>query len=110
MSRPTNALCHIDDLADPGSDGFELDGTAIMVVRRDGEVFGYVNSCPHVRSPLDFQPGHFLDPDRQFIQCASHGALFRIDDGVCLAGPCSGKSLTPVGLTLSDGWILPRRA
>jgi nitrite reductase/ring-hydroxylating ferredoxin subunit len=32
------------------------------------------------------------------IQCALHGALFRIEDGYCLYGPCQGASLHPLPL------------
>jgi len=28
------------------------------------------------------------------IQCATHGALFLIESGECIAGPCAGQSLT----------------
>jgi nitrite reductase/ring-hydroxylating ferredoxin subunit len=27
------------------------------------------------------------------IQCATHGALFLIESGECVAGPCAGQSL-----------------
>jgi len=30
------------------------------------------------------------------IQCATHGALFRIRDGYCVAGPCAGQGLIPL--------------
>jgi nitrite reductase/ring-hydroxylating ferredoxin subunit len=36
----------------------------------------------------------------QYIQCATHGALFRFEDGLCLAGPCPGKHLQSVPLNL----------
>ncbi len=102
MSR---VLCRLGDLDDPGSAGFAVgagdDRRLVMVVRRGGAVFGYVNSCPHIGAPLDFQPGRFLDGERRHILCANHGALFRIEDGACIAGPCAGKSLRRVGLTLS---------
>ncbi|WP_142850516.1 Rieske (2Fe-2S) protein [Telmatospirillum sp. J64-1] len=107
------ALCRLEELADPGSASFtvEQDGTrlSIMVVRQDDEVFGYVNSCPHVGVMLDFEPGRFLDSERRFILCSSHGALFRIRDGFCVSGPCAGKSLTPYPLSLKDGFVLPGR-
>lgn len=104
-------LCHLSDLADPGSAGFavEVDGerVLVLVVRCGSEVFAYVNSCPHLGVPLDFQPGQFLDVERRHILCANHGALFRIDNGLCVIGPCSGKSLRSFGITQTDGWILP---
>lgn len=109
-ARPAHALCHLDEIDDPGSAGVMVGGDLVMLVRRGDQVFAYINSCPHVGVPLDFQPGRFLDVERRYIQCSSHGALFRIDDGFCLAGPCSGKSLALFAITLTDGWILPRIA
>jgi nitrite reductase/ring-hydroxylating ferredoxin subunit len=103
-------LCHLHDLADPGSRGFTLQTAEVLkdifVVRRGEAVYAYMNSCPHTGSPLDWQPDQFLNLDRTLIQCATHLALFRIADGHCVAGPCAGQALTPVAVTLKDGWVL----
>ncbi|HKX10668.1 MAG TPA: Rieske (2Fe-2S) protein [Stellaceae bacterium] len=102
-------LCHLDEIPEPGSLGFRLgSGTetrAIFVVRRDGRVVAYENSCPHTGSPLDWRPDVFLDLEKRHILCATHGALFRIEDGYCLAGPCAGKGLKPVAITIEEGCI-----
>ena len=98
-------LCRLDDIADPGSKGFEFDDRSIVLIRRGDTVHGYLNSCPHTRGPLDWIEGQFLDLAKQHIVCATHGALFRISDGHCIAGPCAGDSLTPVALALRDGAI-----
>ena len=90
-------LCALDDIEDGQSNGFavERDGEAIAVigVRVGDAVFAYVNSCPHIGAPLDFTPGQFLNLERTHIQCSTHGALFTIEDGACVAGPCNGQSL-----------------
>lgn len=103
-------LCRLHDLADPGSQGFTLQTPEglkdIFVVRRGEAVYAYVNHCPHTGSPLDWQPDQFLNLDRTLIQCATHLALFRIADGYCVDGPCAGQALTPVVVTLEDGWVL----
>ena len=105
ISPALEALCRLDEIADPGSRGFERADGSIFIVRRGMEVSGYVNSCPHTRGPLDWIEGQFLDFDRQHIVCATHGALFRIGDGHCIAGPCAGEDLTRVDLTLREGVI-----
>lgn len=89
-------LCRIDELPDDGAREFSADGQSIVVLRRDGQIHAYLNWCPHLGIELNFQPDVFLDSDNQFIQCANHGALFEIDTGYCLSGPCSGDKLVAV--------------
>ena len=102
-------LCRLAEIPDPGSRGFEIDdfpgGRAIFLVRKGGLVAAYVNSCPHTGGPLDWVEHQFFDLDRQYILCATHGALFRLADGHCLAGPCKGKSLTPIAITVTAGEV-----
>lgn len=107
--RGDRVLCRLDDIPDGGSNGFFTetgDGRLLyMAIRRDEEVFVYENACPHTGMPLDFQPGRFLNPEGTLIQCSTHGAQFRIDDGYCVAGPCEGDSLTPVAARVRDGKV-----
>lgn len=106
----TRALCRLDQIRDPGSLGFAVDSrdgpVECFLVRRGGEVFAYRNSCPHTGAPLDWLPHQFLDPAEELIQCALHGALFLVDTGECVHGPCLGAYLTPVPVTLEGGWVL----
>lgn len=109
MTEHAVRLCPLHALADPGSAVFALPGGCageqIMVIRHDGEVFGYRNACPHTGGPLDWVPGVFLDADKRHIQCATHDALFRIADGECVHGPCLGQRLAPVRLRCELGWV-----
>lgn len=110
VMRAGQALCALADIADPGGRGFvvERDGEKqeIFIVRRGQSVFGYVNDCPHVGTPLDWQPDVFLNVDKTLIQCSTHGALFRIADGVCVEGPCRGDRLKAVHVKLVDGMVV----
>lgn len=103
-------LCALDELEENASKGFsvQLQGAerAIFVVRRDGQVYGYHNICPHRGTSLDWMPDRFLDPDRELIQCATHDARFQIEDGMCVAGPCLGQSLTPVPVAVVEGRVV----
>jgi len=99
-------LCALDDLADPGSKGFAVGAREIFVVRRGAAVHGYENSCPHTGSPLDWMPDQFLNLDGDLIQCSTHHALFRIEDGACVAGPCTGRGLQPVGVAVIEGQVV----
>ena len=98
-------LCRLDELADPGGRGFAVDGAEIFLVRRGRLVAAFVNSCPHTGGPLDWVPDQFLDHERRHILCATHGALFRLEDGRCLTGPCAGDRLTPVAIEVIDGVV-----
>jgi len=40
------------------------------------------------------------------IQCSSHGALFTIEDGECVAGPCTGQSLIAVDFSIQDDQVI----
>lgn len=105
-------ICDDSALPEDGSRGFSMTTSAgvadIFLVRKAGEIYAYLNQCPHTGGPLDWVPDQFLDLDRRWIQCATHDAMFRIDNGLCVAGPCSGQSLTPVELRLEGGSILLR--
>ena len=105
-----SSLCRLDDIPEPGSRGFRIgngsETRALFVVRQGGRVFAYENSCPHTGSPLDWVPDRFLDLEKRHILCATHGALFRVDDGFCLAGPCAGKSLKPAAIRIAGDDIV----
>ena len=98
-------LCHIDDITEEGAKGFDLGSRKLFAVRKQGQIYLYENRCPHKGVPLEWMPDTFLDFDKQFIQCATHGALFTIDQGLCIAGPCNGASLKPVAFDLIAGEI-----
>ncbi len=95
--RDSTVLCRLADIPDGGSNGFVMESRGkpvrFMTLRRNDQVFVYVNRCPHAGLPLDFKPGQFLDRAKTHILCTNHGAVFRIEDGFCIAGPCAGESL-----------------
>ncbi len=108
-------LCQLDELEDPGTRGFQVQGprgpAEIFLVRQGERIYAYLNSCPHTGGPLDWLPHQFLDLDRQTIQCATHDARFRIGDGICLSGPCVGQQLTAVEVVMRGRMIyLPEQA
>lgn len=99
-------LCAADEIADPGSRGFDLDlgleqPYRLFVVRKGDELTAFRNQCPHTGAPLEWMPDQFLDADSGFIQCALHGALFNTADGYCLRGPCAGAFLQSLQVAVS---------
>ena len=103
------AVCRLDDIPDGNAHGFPApDGGFIgfFVVRQGSDLFGYLNSCPHIGVPLDWMPNQFLSTDRRRIICAMHGAEFTIAEGRCLAGPCLGDHLQKVPLRIEADMVL----
>ena len=101
-------LCRVADLTEAGCKGFPPPPggfTGLFAVRQGSAIFVYVNSCPHIGTPLDWMPDRFLSADGSRIVCATHGAEFRISDGECLRGPCFGERLEPVVTHIKDGTI-----
>ncbi len=75
-----------------------------ILVRTASGVRAWRNQCRHLAVALDHDdPGRFLSGDRRHLVCGTHGALYRPDDGVCVAGPCRGSQLRALPLVLEGG-------
>jgi nitrite reductase/ring-hydroxylating ferredoxin subunit len=102
------SLCRVDEIADGGARGFPPapGGFSGLVAWRKGEVVHvYVNSCPHIGTPLDWMPDQFMDRGGKYLICATHGAAFAPMTGECLLGPCKGDYLEKVKTEVRDGII-----
>jgi nitrite reductase/ring-hydroxylating ferredoxin subunit len=101
------ALCRADEIADGTARGFTVGAAKqrIFVARRGADLYAYWNSCPHVGTPLEWTDDEFFDRERRHLMCSTHGALFRVEDGVCLAGPCQGDRLEPYPIVVRDGVV-----
>ncbi|HCJ29681.1 MAG TPA: MFS transporter [Pseudomonas sp.] len=98
-------LCAASDIAEGQSKGLEVEGQRLLAIRKDGTLHVYENSCPHRGVPLEWLADQFLDSSGSLIQCATHGALFLIDSGECVAGPCAGQTLRALPYVERDGII-----
>ena len=107
MSRP---LCPVEDLPEGTARGFRFgaggDLLSVLVLRRAGVLHAYENACPHMGTPLNFLPDRFFDRAGRHLLCTTHGALFRIEDGYCLSGPCQAKSLRRLAVAVEGGMIV----
>jgi len=87
----------ISAIADNSSKGFEVKYgetlIKVLALRRGRQIFCYRNLCPHTGVNLDWVKDQFLDASSKYIQCATHGAIFQIEDGYCISGPCAGENL-----------------
>ena len=44
--------------------------------------------------------------DGALLLCSSHGALFEKSTGLCVAGPCAGRTLVPLALQIRGDLVL----
>lgn len=109
MKNSGRQLCHLDDIEDGSARGFEIfehgETLPVFIVRQGLDIYAYRNSCPHTGVNLEWLPDQFLDSSGQYIQCAMHGAMFRIEDGWCVRGPCAGDALVAIPVSQRDGVI-----
>jgi len=93
------------DALPPGtSKKFSLDAggreVECFIVNWQGGYHAYVNRCRHIAMSLDWLENRFFDLEREFLQCPTHGALYRPDTGFCVFGPPAGRSLIRVPLEI----------
>ncbi len=98
-------LCDLNDLTDNRAKGFQLEGQKLFAVKKDAHIYLYRNLCPHLNVSLEWDKDQFLDDENAFIQCATHGALFRIENGQCIQGPCLGETLETVDFFIEKNTI-----
>ncbi|WP_432721547.1 Rieske 2Fe-2S domain-containing protein [Jeongeupia wiesaeckerbachi] len=107
MAEP---ICRGADLVDGGLGvrfDVELGGATrpAFVVRHDGKVYAYENACAHVPVQLDYRDGEFFDLSRRYLVCATHGAYYAPETGLCLGGPCPGRRLAAIDVVEHDGAV-----
>ena len=99
-------LCKTKEIKEGTSKGFEVSGTLLFAVKKDEQLHLYHNRCPHLGTPLEWEEDRFLEDDGALIRCATHGALFEIDNGQCVIGPCKGKALHAIAFEIQDGELV----
>ena len=99
-------------LAPGQSQTFEFEQAAepvpgFVLCHASAGLVAYLNRCPHWSVDLDLGDGRFYAEDIDRIYCKNHGALFRVEDGVCDHGPCLGQSLERCAVELEgdDAWV-----
>jgi len=102
--------CLLEDLDARDARGFTWqDGDRSrqgFVVRSGEAVFAYHNVCPHAGNPLNWKPHAFLTRGRDLIMCSVHGAIFEIESGSCVGGPCPGRTLTALRAEIRQGRVV----
>lgn len=104
-----DVLCTVDDIADGEAREFSYRSGSeihdIFIQRKGDKIFAFVNICPHAGTPLNMDEGVFMERTGAYLMCHTHGALFQLEDGLCVAGPCNGERLQSVELKVENGNI-----
>jgi len=108
MVEDARVICASADLVDGGKGvRFKLDGVLpAFVVRHGGQVHAYLNKCPHQGVELDWMEGEFFDAEKVYLICATHGAIFAPDSGLCVEGPCFRRTLVRIAVTEQAGQVV----
>jgi nitrite reductase/ring-hydroxylating ferredoxin subunit len=101
LISPGSARCFVIQLRTGRFHGF--------AVRRGDAVHGYVDRCPHMGLPLAQKLDDYLSPAGDAIACSWHGAMFEVETGKCVGGPCPGARLTPWPVSVVNGAIVTGR-
>lgn len=98
-------ICSTNDIKDGSAKNFIHAEMHFFIVNKSGHFTAYINSCPHLKIPLEWQENDFICKDTDLLRCATHGALFLPESGLCVSGPCAGQRLKPVKIALKGEQI-----
>jgi nitrite reductase/ring-hydroxylating ferredoxin subunit len=79
-----------------------------LLINYQGDLYAYVNRCPHTGITLDWVNNQFFSVDNRYLMCATHGAVFEPPTGECVWGPCLGLSLQSLPLEIDNGKFYAR--
>ncbi|MGR9107301.1 MAG: Rieske (2Fe-2S) protein [Gammaproteobacteria bacterium] len=82
---------------------FDGNPGSALVFRFQGRVFGYLNRCVHIQSPLDCKGDQLFDDDR--LRCSRHGLIYQPETGEAVSALCQGKRLTRIRVKEISGSI-----
>jgi nitrite reductase/ring-hydroxylating ferredoxin subunit len=109
LTQSEHVLCRFEELPDGGSRGFDPDGRgqpSVFAVRRADAVHVYADACPHHGTAMAWRRDEYLNAAGDRIVCAAHGALFEIETGLCVLGPCLGERLEAVPWRMTAGELI----
>ena len=88
-----------------GKDRHGLPREGLVLIDGRGDARCWVNLCKHLPIPIDGGSREFFDEHGAHLFCGTHGAKFRLHDGYCIEGPCSGDALDAVEVLEEDGVV-----
>ena len=93
--------CSLDEIPDPGTFGVELNGTPLVIVRAEDEVYALDEFCTH--EEVSLADGEVYD---HTLECWLHGSCFDVRSGKP-TGPPATKPLStyPVRIDGNDVYV-----
>jgi 3-phenylpropionate/trans-cinnamate dioxygenase ferredoxin subunit len=80
-------VCAVDDVPDPGTLAVDVDGTPMVIVKSEGEIYALDEFCTH--EEVSLADGEVYD---QTVECWLHGSCFDVRTGKP-TGPPATKPL-----------------
>lgn len=77
-------------------------GKSVVLIKYENTVKAYLNNCPHQNVPLNEAYKIDINPFEKTMKCSVHDAFFRIEDGVCIEGPCWDEQLEALEVRTDD--------
>ncbi|MDT4289093.1 Rieske 2Fe-2S domain-containing protein [Methylomonas sp. MO1] len=102
-------ICPTQQLPELGKFSFELlyrgAPQHAVLIRFQGEVYGYLNQCVHMPRTLDCENSNIFDESGRYLQCSMHSICYDPVSGESLSEICLGKKLTALKVKEQDEWI-----
>ena len=108
-------ICKLKDIRDRTSTKFtfkqgdlDLEG---FCIRLGDQVHAYLNECAHLPMSMDWDDNEFFTEDGKRLLCKTHGAVYVPETGLCVDGPCPGRTLTRIPVKVEKGsvWRIKQR-
>ena len=114
LKRGLDHILHAPEVADALANVSQLSNSKTLVVQAknlahsvvlikfNGEVKAYLNNCPHQNVPLNEAYKIDVNPFEKTMKCSVHDAFFRVEDGLCIEGPCWDDALKALPISVDD--------
>lgn len=79
-----------------------------FVLKKNDRFFVYQNKCKHLPVTLDLGDDNLFTHDKAHFQCHMHGAMYELETGYCVAGPCQGARLNQFELVEEETRLVIR--
>jgi len=90
-------VCSVEEIPEQGTFGVEVNGTPMVIVKSDGEVYALDEFCTH--EEVSLVDGEIYD---HTVECWLHGSCFDLRSGKP-TGPPATKPLATYQIRVEDG-------